>query len=1429
MSAFTNFSSHLRDLSHHAQGGASSSSSSGAGLRSLQDANWSGQLAQPGTAQTLLGEALLNNLVVPGEVSALAVDPVQGYLAVGTSSGTVHLFGSPSVQLTWTLRPSQPVKFLLFKPGTPLLVCADSKENLSIYDLSRPDPTAQAKSNTTQARRGSVAQGGNYLQPHPDTPARIAAFVARNSITTLHLSPSHAHIFIGLRDGSVDTYDLTNLHPSPYRISNLWFEEEELLRKSGVPDAPPRRHVPMVVDLAISPKDLNILLLAYEGGAVLLDIKERVVIATFQLRLLPGAPGAGGIAPEAIWTERGSPATCVAWRPDGQAFAMGHEDGLISFWNPQDDSKPILVRSLTELDLDRPTVDDVPNRPPREPIFKMSWCGFPGKGWLDALSGDKKHEEVSLADIEAGTTILSVLGGAVAGNDPPGIALLNFAPYVAPTTVASSSFWGTSSHEQSPDLINKMRQSLRKSLFTTRESRLLSNGDVQDFVLLPRSSPHYCMAWDPCAIIALVDVPSGLPPLAPPAASRGLMAAVFPPLPPPGQHGSTASASTVPDLPTQTANPGPSPAPPADFLAPRALSLPFPLASCGAGAILGAELVTLSPHNYRRLIGTGPGQQDSTSDASASSDKTHLHHHHHQPPLPLKGGLAAAATVGNQSPEAVARTPGSNFRILMTRHLDGTIRFADASQHLLLAPSTGFQQKQANNADGSRPSDTFVPQFLDRDFPQPLPHLTISVTDTLRDASLSAHPKVARLTATPGQIRIASVHFATEILEVSVVLRGGLIAHYRFDNARFSQSEGLQDELRQEVQKDREDAEAAALNVVGAHRSPTSSSRSPDANLLQGREELGVGAALQNDMQSALEDLDIGRTTGDHGGVPASSPSMGSIGGAPPPRPKRDPKRSIRGRFLGGNKDEASAPPSPSPAAVRPPPVIAADPTMFISEEFTLLENLNDWSRDGFKAHLLIDLNRGDVTQLAHSDIGFLAIACGAGIALVDLRGPEVLARDGMGDDFAVSSSGNRGGAGSSSSKRRSERKLLEAESKAPITTLAWTVCRLPGANAPNHHVLAPRAIVGRANGLLTTWTLLHAFGMWIPERSGAVKVDELQMDTRQRENSTGLQILDIAGNRAAATPAELQRSIREFGRSTGAAEEGLESDTPLVFGWNGQTLFFRVGLLGSRFAKVDTTEPILAATIVERHLEKVVVAVSATSVRIYSAPSLELIQRVQRHGHGHGEQATTATHISIDGGSSGTFLEVLSTLDVRLWTLLGGAPRASQPSLLLYTGKAMPAHPGAGAVTSITSWFSTKAATTNALDDILGGPNRSSLQPPTLPDAKTKEDFVNAILNIQAPPVAPRQVSAQGQGRPPSASSSARGPHATAATVAETQDTAGTMGWNLDLARRRGEAMQGLENSLSALEKNANTWVKESKAAIVKSAAKDKLTKFGF
>lgn len=95
----------------------------------LEHADWTRSLAMGEGSSSGLGgstfaEGLLStsNLALPGEVCAMATDPVTGYLAMGTANGTIHLFGSPAVQLSWTIRPALKIKHLLFKPGSSLLI-----------------------------------------------------------------------------------------------------------------------------------------------------------------------------------------------------------------------------------------------------------------------------------------------------------------------------------------------------------------------------------------------------------------------------------------------------------------------------------------------------------------------------------------------------------------------------------------------------------------------------------------------------------------------------------------------------------------------------------------------------------------------------------------------------------------------------------------------------------------------------------------------------------------------------------------------------------------------------------------------------------------------------------------------------------------------------------------------------------------------------------------------------------------------------------------------------------------------------------------------------------------------------------------------------------------------------------------------------------
>lgn len=49
----------------------------------------------------------------------------------------------------------------------------------------------------------------------------------------------------------------------------------------------------MATCLAMNPRDLNIFLIGYEGGVVAYNVQKAMVEKTFEMTLMPGAPGGG--------------------------------------------------------------------------------------------------------------------------------------------------------------------------------------------------------------------------------------------------------------------------------------------------------------------------------------------------------------------------------------------------------------------------------------------------------------------------------------------------------------------------------------------------------------------------------------------------------------------------------------------------------------------------------------------------------------------------------------------------------------------------------------------------------------------------------------------------------------------------------------------------------------------------------------------------------------------------------------------------------------------------------------------------------------------------------------------------------------------------------------------------------------------------------
>ncbi|GAA5939650.1 uncharacterized protein JCM15063_005244 [Sporobolomyces koalae] len=637
------------------------------------------------------------SLGLGGELSAMTYDPVQSLLAVGTEHGKLFVFGAPGVQLSWDVGVPTKIRHLAFKPGSGFLCIVDAKDTLYVFDL-------------------------NLIEK--DRPKRDSMLSLRSKVTCLEASASHSFLFLGLADGTVEVFDIDRgVVAREARIPNLWLAQEELLRRSGVPDAPSRRHIPICTDLKMQPTDLSLLLIAYEGGVSLWNLASRVCERNFDFVVPPGAPGGGNDVDEALFMERRPPVTCLAWRPDGMIFAAGHEDGSISFAAMQDET-PLTMRTLERADVNKTTEEDLfgwsqgagqRQLSGREPIFRLAWSGFPEDTYLDQMTAAFSSagsstipsppigpSSPSLAQESSnfhGRTMLTVMGG-ILPSDPTGIHVLELPAFVSPPAATTAAKPG--------NISLPLREALRTSLLPVAHHLYPTSTPPEDFLLLPRSSPHYSLAFDPTAIIITTGPDRRFPVLAAPHATNSISSWSFPP---------------------------------SSLLAPKALTLPSALSFSGGGTCSSAKFVTVSGETYRKLL-----HQFDVEDEAATR-------------VPLRGGKAFPQPRPRvtRSDQGSPRMSDNHPRILVTVHVDLCVRFWDASSHLLW---------------GYKATPESEPR-IGLEYPRPLKHLDVDLKAALSDQRVIELESAILSRDRPWELEIDQVSFAEETLELAVSLSTG--------------------------------------------------------------------------------------------------------------------------------------------------------------------------------------------------------------------------------------------------------------------------------------------------------------------------------------------------------------------------------------------------------------------------------------------------------------------------------------------------------------------------------------------------------------------------------------------------------------------------------------------------------------------------------
>jgi syntaxin-binding protein 5 len=336
----------------------------------------------------------------------------------------------------------------------------------------------------------------------------------------------------------------------------------------------------------------------------------------------------------------------------------------------------------------------------REPIFRLAWSGFPQGGFLDRISAlasgpkpqDGETDETGGQSNSSGQTMLTVLGGLLPDN-PIGVHVIHLGRYAAPVLPSG----GPSSSSAIPPVV---REALRQSTFPVGHSVYQTPSQPEDFVLVPKSTPHYDMSYDPTAIIISISPSPLLPPLQVP---REVRAYSFPPR-----------------------------------LDQDPIELPLPAATIWSGqrTVTALELYTVSSQTLRLLAEGGPAETTISRRI-------------------FTGGLASPRNGGD--PDAIRRAKHAPTRVLVTAHIDFSVRIWGMSDVLLSVPDSAAASKVPEPGMAS----VFAGR-LKHEWPQ-----------LLKEFDLRPWFR------NPGKERIDRVELATETLEFTCASSSGDVLVFR--------------------------------------------------------------------------------------------------------------------------------------------------------------------------------------------------------------------------------------------------------------------------------------------------------------------------------------------------------------------------------------------------------------------------------------------------------------------------------------------------------------------------------------------------------------------------------------------------------------------------------------------------------------------------
>ncbi|XP_069788353.1 syntaxin-binding protein 5a isoform X3 [Narcine bancroftii] len=219
----------------------------------------------------------------PYQPSAMAFDPVQKILAIGTQSGSLRLFGRPGVECYCQHDSSAGVIQLQFLINEGALVSALADDTLHLWNLRQKRPAILHSLKFNKER-----------------------------ITFCHLPFQSKWLYVGTERGNVHIVNVESFTLSGYVI--MWNKAIELSSKT---------HPGLIVHISDNPMDEGKLLIGFESGTLVLwDLKSKKGEYRYSYD-------------EAIHS--------VAWHHEGKQFVCSHSDGSLTFWNVKCPIKPAYI------------------------------------------------------------------------------------------------------------------------------------------------------------------------------------------------------------------------------------------------------------------------------------------------------------------------------------------------------------------------------------------------------------------------------------------------------------------------------------------------------------------------------------------------------------------------------------------------------------------------------------------------------------------------------------------------------------------------------------------------------------------------------------------------------------------------------------------------------------------------------------------------------------------------------------------------------------------------------------------------------------------------------------------------------------------------------------------------------------------------------